>query len=139
LQSLAALLEEGFTEGKDLNCAESILYGGNQAYELGLDESSLNLAAGFGGGMGIEATCGALTGSIMVLSSLFVEDRAHDSRIYDIDEKFLREFEEKMGSIDCTPLKEGYRSEKRGCRDVILAAAEVLDDVLEEELGGLEG
>ena len=129
---LADLIREGFREGKDLNCAESILYGANEAYDLGLSEKCLKTSAGFGGGLGIEEVCGALTGSIMALGVLFVEEKAHQSDIYDIDEDYLNIFREKMGSIDCSYLKDNYRTEEKGCDKVILEAAEVLDRIAEK-------
>ena len=70
---LAELIESGFGNSEDFNCAEKILYGANQAYQLGLNKDALKLSAGFGGGMGIGDTCGALTASVMVLSLLFVK------------------------------------------------------------------
>ena len=60
---LSELVNHGYSEKKELNCAETIRYGANKVYGLGLDHEALKLAAGFGGGMGIEATCGALTGA----------------------------------------------------------------------------
>ncbi|MEW9125165.1 MAG: C-GCAxxG-C-C family (seleno)protein, partial [Thermotaleaceae bacterium] len=118
----------------DLNCAEKILYGANQAYKLGLDEESLRLAAGFGGGMGIESTCGALTASVMVLSKLFVENVAHKStKIKALTKELLDEYRGLMGDIDCKPLKASYRTEDIGCDKVIIAAAEVLDRIVTRE------
>ena len=50
----------------------------NVAYKLGLDKEALKLASAFGGGMGIEDKCGALTGALMVLGKLFVKEKAHE-------------------------------------------------------------
>lgn len=129
------LIEEGYLEGKDLNCAESILYAANEAYDMDLSKKCLILSAGFGGGMGIEAICGALSGSVMTIGYLFVEDRAHASEVYDLGEDFLNRFERKMGSLDCGPLKEQYRTEDDSCYPVILSAAEVLDEFISEHSG----
>ncbi|MFP4384781.1 MAG: C-GCAxxG-C-C family (seleno)protein [Spirochaetia bacterium] len=130
---LLSLLEKGFARGKDLNCAETILYGANEAYKLGLDKDSLKLSSGFGGGMGIEDTCGAVAGSVMVLGRIFVKDRAHESgKLKQITAEFLNAYRQEMGSINCAPLKEKYRDDLRGCEDVIFKAAEILDQVIEE-------
>ncbi|MCT4591204.1 MAG: C-GCAxxG-C-C family protein [Carboxylicivirga sp.] len=66
---------DAFYNGK--NCAQSVL----KAYvdELRMDEQqALNLALGFGGGMGkMQKDCGAVTGAYMVIgirNSLFMED-----------------------------------------------------------------
>jgi C_GCAxxG_C_C family probable redox protein len=51
---------------KTLNCAQSVLL--SFAKELNIDETTvLKIAAGFGGGMGMGKTCGAVTGAYMVL------------------------------------------------------------------------
>lgn len=132
---LKELVKEGFGKDKKLNCAEKILYGANEVYNLGLDKESLKLVAGFGGGMGIESVCGAITGSIMVLSKLFVKDVAHESnRIKELTQELLRRYENEMEHINCAPLKENYRTESEGCDRVIIKAAEILDDIVAREL-----
>ncbi|SKC84236.1 C-GCAxxG-C-C family (seleno)protein [Maledivibacter halophilus] len=132
---LKQLIENGFGKDEDLNCAEKILYGANEVYKLGLDKEALKLAAGFGGGMAIEGTCGALTGSIMVLSKLFVKNVAHESdRIKKLTTELLNAYESEMGNINCKPLKENYRSPSFGCHKVILKAAEALDKIVQREL-----
>jgi C_GCAxxG_C_C family probable redox protein len=132
---LKDLLEQGYGADDDLNCAERILSGANEAYSLGLDKEAFKLAAGFGGGMAIEDKCGALTASIMVLGKLFVKERAHESeRIKELAKELFEEYTKEMGSIDCAPLKERYRTEELKCKNVILKAAEVLDRIVEREL-----
>ncbi len=128
---LKELIKNGFGKDKDYNCAEKILYGANEAYKLGLDKESLKLVAGFGGGMGIESVCGALTGSIMVLSKLFVNDIAHESgKIKELTQELLHRYEDEMKDINCAPLKNNYRTLSSGCDEVILKAAEILDDIV---------
>jgi C_GCAxxG_C_C family probable redox protein len=134
---LADMINQGFGEKEDLNCAEKILQGANIAYDLGLDKEALKLAAGFGGGMAIEDKCGALTASLMVLGKLFVEERAHEStRIKELTKELFDEYQKEMGSIDCAPLKEKHRTEELKCRNVITKAAELLDRMVKRELGG---
>jgi C_GCAxxG_C_C family probable redox protein len=134
LMNLSELIKEGFGEKEDLNCAEQILYGANKAYNLGLDKESLKLAAGFGGGMGIESICGALTGSIMVLGRLFIKDRAHESKkIKELEQELLAAYRQEMGEINCAPLKRDYRTDDIKCRNVIIKAAEILDGIVERE------
>jgi C_GCAxxG_C_C family probable redox protein len=129
-----------FPHGSDFNCAESMLHAANDEYELGLTHESMKLSAGFGGGMAIgNAMCGALSAGIMALGKLFVEDRAHESdRIKKLTKEFLETFKEKMGDLDCTPLKEKYYEDKevgnRRCYKVVYAAAEVLDAIVTREL-----
>jgi C_GCAxxG_C_C family probable redox protein len=132
---LADLIKQGFGDMEDLNCAEKILYGANIAYNLDLNKEALKLAAGFGGGMAIEDKCGALTASIMVLGRLFVNDSAHESsRIKDLTKELFEDYKKEMGTIDCAPLKDKYRTEEFKCRNIIIKAAEVLDRIVKREL-----
>lgn len=128
------LLSSGYGMEEDFNCAEKILYGANTAYQFNLPTEGLKLAAGFGGGMGIEDTCGVITGAVMVLSHLFVKEVAHESTL--IKEKtslFIDRFREEMTSINCYKLKELYRTEELKCSSIILKSAEVLDRMISEE------
>ena len=51
---------------KTLNCAQSVLL--SHAEDLKLDQTTaLRIALGFGGGMAMAETCGAVTGAYMVL------------------------------------------------------------------------
>ena len=85
--------------------------------------------------MAIEDKCGALTAAIMVLGKLFVDNRAHEStRIKDLTRELFEEYKKEMGSIDCAPLKEMYRTEELKCGNVIIKAAEVLDRIVKREL-----
>lgn len=132
---LKKMIEKGFGKDKNLNCAEKILYGANEAYHLGLDTASLRMAAGFGGGMAVERTCGALAAAVMVLSKLFVEDTAHkSSKIKALTKELFEDYEKAMGNIDCKGLKKDHRSLFSGCDKVIIKAAEILDKIVAREL-----
>lgn len=128
-------LAAGNLDGKDLNCAEKILYGANAAYSLGLSKEALRLSAGFGGGMGVEDTCGIVTGGVMVLSSLFVKDRGHEGpRIKALNTEWFQRMNEVFSSTSCQALKAKYRTPETGCADLILNAAKVLDEIVEREI-----
>lgn len=123
----------GFGWAEDYNCAEKILYGANEAYGLGLNREALKLAAGFGGGMAVESTCGALCSGVMVLSRLLVETRAHETKELKPQlKKLFQEFQAEMGSIQCGQLKKDYRTPEKKCQAVIEKAAELLDRRVEE-------
>lgn len=131
---LLNLIEQGYGETEDLNCAEKILYGANKVYQLDLDPQSLKIASGFGGGMAIDSVCGALTASIMVLGILFVKDRAHESgKIKALTQELFDTYQKEMGSIDCASLKARYRREDVKCRHVIAKAAAILDTIIKRE------
>lgn len=131
---LSELIRNGFGEDKDLNCAEKILYGANEAYKLGLDKQALKLSAGFGGGMGIEDVCGVLTAAVMVLSIMFVKDNAHGTpKIKLLTKELFDSYKAEMSDIRCTPLKALHRTEELKCKNVILKAAEILDRIVKRE------
>ena len=130
---LRDLIQNGFGEEEDFNCAEKILYGANISYNLNLSPEALKLSAGFGEGMAIESVGGALTAGIMVLSHRYVEDVRHQSdKIKEINQRFFREFIAEMDSIKCTHLKAAHRKEDIGCFDIVLKAAEILDKLMVE-------
>ena len=133
---LSELVNSDYKIKKDLNCAETILYSANEVYNLGLDPRALKLAAGFGGGMGVEATCGALTGAVMVLSRIFAKEKAHDTpRLKALCAEFLEEYRRQMGSIDCKPLKDRYWTKRQECHVVILKSAEILEQLIAKNQG----
>ncbi|MCK5199017.1 MAG: C-GCAxxG-C-C family protein [Spirochaetales bacterium] len=133
---LSKIIESGLDKKEDLNCSETILKAANISYNMKLDKTALKLAAGFGGGMGIESTCGALTGAVMVLSHLFVTERGHESDyIRDLTREFLYIFEDEMKSIDCSFLKDKYRDPETDCRPIIHEAALLLEKIIKRELG----
>jgi C_GCAxxG_C_C family probable redox protein len=137
MMKLYDYLKEGPVDDPAYSCSEKILRGADYVWQLGLDEKALKLASGFGGGMGAGLICGALTGGVMALSELFVKERAHESdRIKNLTSELLQRFKDKMGELDCTPLKALYRDDVTKCRVVILAAAEILDDIVENEMKG---
>ena len=131
---LSTLLEQGYGEIEDFNCAEKILYGANQAYHLGLDDQALKIAAGFGGGMAIGSVCGALTAAVMVLGILFVKKNAHESsKIKTLTQELFITYRKEMHDINCGPLKAEHRTEELKCRTVIVKAAEILDKIIARE------
>ena len=131
---LKELIEQGYGEQQDFNCAEKIFYGANEAYHLGLGKNALRLSAGFGGGMGIGSICGVLTASVMVLSCMFVDKQAHESdRIKKLTQELFQSYRQEMGEIDCEPLKTRYRTEEYKCRDVLVKAAAILDHITARE------
>ena len=110
---LKQLILNGYGEKEDFNCAEKILYGANEAYQLGMTKEAMRMAAGFGGGMGIGSVCGVLTACVMVLSHLFVKENAHESqRIKVLTQELFSEYQREMEELLCEPLKDRYRTEE---------------------------
>lgn len=127
------LIKNGFGKKENYNCSEAILYAANEAYNLGLSKEALKLSAAFGGGMGIESTCGALTGAVMTLSAIYVEDIAReDKKVFNLTKELFQKYEKAMGNIECFKLKEDHKKEDIGCHNIILEAAKILDEIIEE-------
>ncbi len=122
---------------KDANCSESIVRAANDCCALGLDEGAIKLVSAFGKGFGVGTTCGALAGAMAVLSRLTVADRAHATEGFDdICTGFMKRYQEKLKSYECTELKKLYRTEDTRCLKTVELSAEVLEDYL-KELGKL--
>ena len=130
---LKEYIDNGFGIKEDLNCAEQILHGSNHIYELGLDQETLRLAGGFGGGMGVEDVCGVVTGASMVFSRMFIKDRARESNlIKEVNKAYITRFRERLGSSNCRELKDRHWCDTQKCNHVIVTGAEVLDEIVKE-------
>ncbi|WP_319561988.1 C-GCAxxG-C-C family (seleno)protein [Marispirochaeta sp.] len=133
--SIQDIVNTGLAQRENLNCAETILFAANQAYRLNLPPEALKLSAAFGGGMGVEKSCGAITGGVMAISSIFVKGRAKvDERFKEINRELFRRVQEELGSTDCDRLKEMYRDEVLGCHNVIARIGGILENLIDEEL-----
>lgn len=129
---------------KTLNCAQSVLL--SYASELKLDEMiALKISAGFGGGMAMAETCGAVTGAYMVLG---MKVQGEGKTIQDIKtetkvavKRFNELFIAKHGSLKCkkllgvdisTPEGSVEANEKNlfntVCVELVGSAAEILEN-----------
>jgi len=92
---------------KTLNCAQSVLL--SHTEELNLDKTTaLRIALGFGGGMAMAETCGAVTGAYMVLG---MKANFKEKSIQEIKaetkvavKKFNELFIARHGSLTCKKL-----------------------------------
>lgn len=124
----------GNKEVYNLNCAETILYAANEEYELGLDHKALKTIAAFGGGMGVESVCGAISGALAALGVLYVKEKAHEStRIKELSKEFIQKFKTELGTDNCAILKQNFRTEEAGCSKMTHAAATILDEIVKRE------
>jgi C_GCAxxG_C_C family probable redox protein len=91
-----------------LNCAQAVV----TAYsdELKFDNNlALSVSVGFGGGMGrLQETCGAVTGSFMVLGihncKKLSDNKDRKEATYSMIQKFSQEFKLINGTTDCLEL-----------------------------------
>ena len=115
----------------DYNCAETMLYAANEYYELNLTKEALKTMSAFGGGMAIGSVCGAITGCLAALGILFTEEKSHESdKIKILSKRFHTEFGKRFGHVDCAPLKDIYKTDEKRCSDMIIAAAEIMEEVV---------
>ena len=133
----ADLIKSDYMLRNDFNCAETMFRAADEVYRLELPEHALRAAAGFGGGLGVERACGALTGALMALGALRAAGVSHqDPEFGAIRDSFVARFRERFGSIDCDAIKKTYRTEERGCSAVVEIAAEIVDELLANRNGG---
>ena len=141
-----ALFLQGF------NCSQSVVAA--FADELGMSqEQALKLAAGFGGGFGrMREVCGAFSGIVIVISSLYGNsDPAGKSDFYREIQKLAARYREENGgnSIVCRELlglekAEGTHvaakrteeyNKKRPCPELVRLAAEITEEYIEMAAG----
>jgi C_GCAxxG_C_C family probable redox protein len=92
---------------KTLNCAQSVLL--SFADDLNLDEmTAKKISLGFGGGMAMAETCGAVTGAYMVLGLKARHDAKTMQEMKEETKLAVRKFNElfiaKHGSLKCKKL-----------------------------------
>ena len=128
------------------NCAQAVAVAFHE--EMGLTESqAARMASAFGGGMGrMREVCGAISGMLMVLSSLYGYDTPGDDvskkRLYTQVQELAAKFREENGSIICreilknppsdpnpSPRTEEYYK-TRPCALMVKTAAELMDEFI---------
>jgi C_GCAxxG_C_C family probable redox protein len=129
------------------NCAQSLLaiYG----RDLGLDYSTaVGIASTFGGGIvDSGATCGAVTGALMLIGLKHgagdVKDRAKNANTSQLAQIFIKEFEDRHSTTMCSGLL-GYKISENNspeqdkiicerCPKFVKDAAEILEQLLRGE------
>jgi C_GCAxxG_C_C family probable redox protein len=132
-----------------LNCAQAVLTGYSEALDFD-NAFALNISAGFGGGMGrLQETCGAVTGSYMVLGIYNGRKYSDNAEKKEVTYKMIQSFSEKFKAIngftDCRSLlkcdlrtEEGHRYSVENnlfgttCEKCILDSIRIIDEILEK-------
>lgn len=116
------------------NCSEAILHGANDYFDLNLHDQDMIMLSGFGSGMYLGMTCGALVGANAVLSLLIVKERAHEhlDQLRPAAALLLRNFKAKLGQSDCAKIKPVYWNPEEKCLHTVTLASEALDDTISE-------
>ncbi|HEY8908727.1 MAG TPA: C-GCAxxG-C-C family protein [Desulfosporosinus sp.] len=89
------------------NCAQAVF--STYCSELGLEpEVALRIAGGFGGGMGIGETCGAVTGAFMLIGlkhgNVNVDDKVNKRKTNSLVQEFTTRFKVINDSVKCKDL-----------------------------------
>lgn len=119
-----------------LNCCQAVACA--FADKVGVDEDTIfKLGEGFGLGMGgMECTCGAVSGAIMVAgmksSSGDVSKPVTKGQTYKSSKKIVEEFKKKNSSVICKELK-GVETKEilRSCAGCIEDAADIAEKILD--------
>ncbi len=138
---------EKFKNG--MNCSQAVLSCCSES--LGLDsETASRVATGFGGGMRMAETCGAVTGAFMVLGlkhgNSTLEDKESKAKTYEKIVEFTSRFKARNGSVKCRELlgcdistADGEKKARENglfvsiCPNLVRDAAEILEEMLEKE------
>ena len=131
---------------EDLSCSQAVF--GAFCERFGMDrQQAFKISSGFGGGMHLDQTCGAVTGAFMAIGLKFGRTRADDvdakKKMVEMTDEFAKRFEQRCGSIRCTDLL-GYnlatdagreeaqklKATKAVCPKYVQAAAEILAEML---------
>ena len=101
-EDAVALFQHGFS------CSQAVLL--VFAQDFGLDpDTALRISQGFGAGIAYtDDICGAISGAIIVIglrySRITAEDKTAKEKTYAVVGEFLKQFEQRNGSVKCTRL-----------------------------------
>lgn len=128
---LKDIAEKYYIQG--YNCAESLTRAGNEYYNLHLNDKALKMTGAFGGGLQVGDICGALSGSACVISSKYIETKAHETDdLKPLMLNFVRAFQAHFSSRLCCQIKAKFFSKEVHCLNTVKATAEILEQVLTE-------
>ena len=129
---LGDIAKKYYQEG--YNCAEAMLIGSNEYYDLNLNKNTFNTMIGFGGGINIDDLCGAISGGVASIGATLGGDSKPDEKevVRKITIDFINAFELKKSCIECKQLKSLYRDEHSKCADLVKDTGEILEGLLAE-------
>ena len=134
--------------GKGFNGSQAVL--GSYSEQFGLDcEKAFKVATGFGGGMRMGSTCGAVSGAFMVLGLKYgnttAEDKEGKANTYKKVEEYIKRFKARNDSVMCRELlgcdlttPEGMKeAQDKGlfssiCPGMVREAVEILEEMMNE-------
>ena len=120
-------LEQGYS------CSESFA---KSAVDMGLaDESVINIATSFSGGMGSGCLCGAVAGAQMIIGLLHGKTKDNQARA--LAREFYQKFIEIHKVTCCKVLTKNFddfhsKERKEHCANMVYDSAKILDEILEK-------
>lgn len=133
----------------DKNCAQSVLLGFADRFQI-QEDHAINIASGFGAGMGrLQKTCGVVSGAYMVLGLFAGTKSMYNAEKKEIAYSLIREFTKRFEAINgtsvCADLLhcdlntkegkekfEGAHLSETVCEKCIQSSLNILDDLMEE-------
>ena len=129
--------------GDGFNCAQSVFSAYCEALNLDT-QTAFKVAGGFGGGIGrLSATCGAVSGAVMLIGMKYGkylhEDTEGRDRAYVRVREFAQQFEARHGSICCGELlgadfatngEVAGKAAKERCPGFVQSAVELVGPIL---------
>jgi C_GCAxxG_C_C family probable redox protein len=130
-----------------LNCAQAVLTTYSDKYRVDKG-TALNMSCGFGGGMGrLQETCGAVTGSFMVIGlhicSKSTDNKERKEKTYSLIREFDRQFRNLHGTLKCQDLlkvdlktPEGQKAfhdnklDEKVCEKCIADSIKIIDEMI---------
>lgn len=120
------------------SCSESIIM---SAIEKGYCSKDLiSVATSFSGGIGSGCLCGAVSGSLMVIGSLFGKGNAHGNPVIakQLAKEFLTQFKDSHIATCCRVLSKGFEmgspERKKHCCNFVEYCENLLEQILQKEL-----
>lgn len=115
----------------DYSCSETMVVAANEVYQLKLPEEVFRAVAPFSGGLLTEDVCGILTGGLVILGIMYTNNVAHDSeKMQEVSKHYIETLKNRIKTTQCAELKPIYKTEDKGCNDLIALGAEVLEGVI---------
>lgn len=122
-----------------LYCSEAILQVFNKHLNLGLNDTAIKMATGFGAGLGAsKCCCGSLTGAVMVLSAVKgrtgIENNVDEvfTLTQELHDRFKQKFKATCCRVLTKPVEWGVPEHHQYCEQFVGGAVEILLDILEK-------
>lgn len=127
---------EYFKQG--YSCSESIV---KEAIDLGwCSEDLLSSATAFSGGMSSGCACGTVTGSQLVIGSLFGKGNKFENEVIAkaVAKEFVDRFKKQHGVTCCRVLTKGFEmhspERKEHCKNFVMFSSELLKEIVKSKL-----